>query len=300
MMDLQDLIHVSSFDLTVTDIAEADIVSLHALSMSVGWPHRPQDWETVLALGQGIVARDAIDRVLATAMWFEHDEQFATLGMLITSPRLQTLGAGRMMMEHVLARLGNRRIGLNATRQARQLYASLGFEKRAIVYQRQGEARLPPAITVTDEFPVTALAPEHFPALARLDAAAYGSQRPKTLERLLATSTGTALFDGDAIRAYALCRPFGRGALVGPVVAANDKDAIAVIRPHIERHAGSFVRLDTRQQSGDFADFLTASGVIVYDTVTSMSKNGNWLQYGTDAAGTKLPVIYALATQALS
>jgi GNAT superfamily N-acetyltransferase len=294
MMDTQDLIHVSSFDLTIADIAEADIVSLHALSMSVGWPHRPQDWQAVLALGQGIVARDAIGRVLASAMWFEHDPHFATLGMVITSPRLQTLGAGRMMMEHVLAKLNRRRIGLNATRQARQLYASLGFETRAVVYQCQGEATVPPA----GETEVSPLETRHLPALEALDRAAFGASRPRTLETLLETSAGTCLFEKDELVAYALCRPFGRGHLLGPVVAARDSDAIAVVRPHIARHAGTFLRIDTRQKAGDFASFLAGCGLSVYDTVTSMSLNGNWL--APNPTGQSLPIIYGLATQALS
>lgn len=300
MMDTQDLIHVSSFDLTIADIAEADIVSLHALSMSVGWPHRPQDWEAVLALGQGIVARDPIGRVLASAMWFEHDEEFATLGMLITSPRLQTLGAGRMMMEHVLAKLSHRRIGLNATRQARQLYASLGFEKRAVVYQCQGEAVLPAPVPAERQATVVPFEPQHASALAELDSLAYGAARAKTLEKLLPASSGTVLVEDGTMRAYALCRPFGRGNLIGPVVASNDADAIAVVRPHIAQHAGSFLRLDTRQKSGEFADFLAACGLLVYDTVTSMSKNGDWLQRGKVMAGAEPQMIYALATQALS
>jgi len=92
-----------------------------------------------------------------------------------------------------------------------------------------------------------------------LDLAAYNAGRTHVLARLLDVSKGVALVRGDRMVAYSLCRRFGRGQLVGPVVAANDADAIAVTRLHVADHAGSFLRLDTRQKSGAFAEFLAQS-----------------------------------------
>lgn len=296
-MDTQTSMQLNSFELGVADIANADIASLHALSLSVGWPHRPSDWQAVLTLGRGIIARDPIGRVLGSAMWFAHDPQFSTIGMVITSPRLQALGAGRIMMDLALGEIGDRRIGLNATRQARRLYASLGFAKEAVVYQCQGEAVMPPPSMLPAKGEVVTLDPSHRPALDTLDTLGFGAARPKTLDKLLETATGTTLIRDGEMRAYALCRPFGRGHLIGPVVAANDSDAIAVLRPHVARHAGEFLRIDTRQKEGDFAHMLTACGMPVYDTVTSMSLNGSW-QSLQPVEG--IPLVYGLATQALS
>ncbi|MFE1597356.1 tryptophan-rich sensory protein [Methylobacterium sp. ID0610] len=74
-----------------------------------------------------------------------------------------------------------------------------------------------------------------------------------------APSEGVLLRDGR-IAAFALCRPFGRGRVIGPLVAASDADAIAVARPHVAARAGRFLRLDTRRKSGPFADVLMRSG----------------------------------------
>src|SRR3712207_9101022 len=88
----------------------------------VGWPHRPEDWRMLRETGHGVAAMDEIGRVLGTAMWFPFEAGFATVGMAITSPRLQALGAGRWMMEHVLTQAGSRAPGLHLISVARPLY----------------------------------------------------------------------------------------------------------------------------------------------------------------------------------
>ncbi|TRL40294.1 GNAT family N-acetyltransferase [Rhizobium straminoryzae] len=296
-MDNTASIRLESFELEIADIMEADLASLHALSLAVGWPHRPQDWTTVLSLGRGIVARDSIGRVLGSAMRFDHDPHFATVGMVITSPRLQAQGAGRTMMEHILEGIGDRRLGLNATRQARQLYTSLGFQREATVYQCQGEAVVPPGPDRSVEGSLVHLPSAPWDEIVALDARGYGALRHRTLDALRPLSAGTALVRDGRVVAYALCRPFGRGHVVGPVVAATDCDAIAVMRPHVESHAGTFLRIDTRQKGGAFAQFVLSCGMTIFDTVTSMSLNGRWTSLHPEAGE---PMVYGLATQALS
>jgi hypothetical protein len=83
------------------------------------------------------------------------------------------------------------------------------------------------------------------------------------------------------------------------VVASDDADAIAVIHPHVVAHTGDFLRLDTRQKVGTFAQFLTRSGMPVFDTVTSMSLGGTWFT-GGQAEKPGHPLTYALVSQALS
>jgi GNAT superfamily N-acetyltransferase len=87
--------------------------------------------------GQGFVAIDGIGRVFGTAMWFVHEADFATIGMVITSHRLQAHGNGRWLMDQVLDRCGSRNLILNATRAAYPLYVALGFVPEATAYQCQ-------------------------------------------------------------------------------------------------------------------------------------------------------------------
>ena len=51
---MQESVHLKSFELFVQDIAGVDVGLLHALSLSVGWSHRPKDWEFLRRIGKGL------------------------------------------------------------------------------------------------------------------------------------------------------------------------------------------------------------------------------------------------------
>ncbi|MFD2057417.1 GNAT family N-acetyltransferase [Mesorhizobium calcicola] len=298
-MDLKpsESLKIDTFSMRIDDIEGVDLDRLHALSLSVGWPHRAEDWQFLRQSGQGFVALDEIGRVLGSAMWFAHGAGFATVGMVITSPRLQTLGAGQWLMKRVFDRVAGRDLRLNATRAARRLYLSLDFQPEKTVYQCQGIARLETTGSPADILDVRTLDPKDIPAAIALDAAGFGVRRAALIERLFAHWAGYGLFKDGRLSAFALCRPFGRGHVVGPVVAECDADAVAIVRPHVADHSGSFLRIDTHMDNGEFAAFLSHSGMPVFDTVLTMSMGKRLSDF---AVGTAVaPVTYALASQTL-
>lgn len=297
-MKVSDSLRVDAFSMHIGDINDVELDQLHALSISVRWPHRAEDWEFLRQTGSGIVALDEIGRVMGSAMWFPHGDGFATVGMVITSPRLQTNGTGQWLMSRILDKVAGRRLSLSATQAARRLYLSLDFKPEKTVYQCQGEARIAKDFAMLPlEGTVRRLGADDLAAILRLDAIAFGTDRSELVRRLDEQSIGYGLFHGADLQAFALCRPFGRGHVVGPVVASSDVDAIAVVAPHVERHVGQFLRLDTHMEAGDFASYVSQCGMFVYDTVLTMSlgkhpSNKNKADTGTVA-------IYALASQAL-
>jgi GNAT superfamily N-acetyltransferase len=289
---LDDSFLLDAFAVRLGDIMDADLDALHALSLSVGWPHRAEDWKLLREIGNGIVALDHIGRVHGSAMWFPFGDDFATIGMVITSPRLQANGGGQWLMRHVLARVQGRSLGLHATQAAHRLYLSLGFVDERIVHQCQGEATMPPDAAPPAGAEVRDLEPSDFAVLCALERRATGADRADLVASLVARSRGIVLRREGNLEAFALCRPFGRGSVVGPVIAATDEDAITVVRPLVAAHAGSFLRLDTWQTEGDFARFLSQCGLRVYDTVMRM-----WLSRPWTAEVAQAPGVYALASQ---
>ena len=289
---------IDAFKMRLSDINTVDLDQLHALSIGVGWPHRAEDWQFLRNVGHGIAASDEIGRVLGSAMWFPHGSSFATVGMVITSPRLQSLGAGEWLMRRVLGEQQGRELRLNATRVARRLYLSLDFHPEKTVFQCQGEARRPQRVSrVPEDAELRRLEQADLAAVGELDAKAFGVSRSKLLGALFQESVGFGLFRRGKLDAFALCRRFGRGHVVGPAVASGDEDAIAVVAPHVSLHQGRFLRLDTHLMEGEFGTFLSQSGLAVFDTVLTMSIAGDFPDPERRSSGRS--ATYALASQTL-
>lgn len=292
---LPDTLRVDAVSLHLIDIRQAPLDQLHALSIAVGWPHRAEDWQFLRETGHGVAALDDIDRVLGSAMWFPQGEKFATVGMVIISPRLQMLGTGQWLMQRILADAGARDVRLNATRAARRLYLSMDFVPEQTLYQCQGEARSVADLPV----PMGDIQPLQSADLERLialDAQAFGVARPGLLARLLNLSSGYGLWRQGELVGFALCRRFGRGQVIGPVVASQDADAVVLVGRHLMDLDGQFARVDTHHDQGPFAAFLARAGLGVYDTVLTMA-NGPGARLVPLQPGQ--PRTYGLVSQAL-
>ncbi|WP_026870054.1 GNAT family N-acetyltransferase [Inquilinus limosus] len=254
---------------TLRPMTEHDLPALHALTVEVGWAHRPEDWRFVTEVGEGVVACDGAGRVIGSAMWWPFGTDFGTVGMIIVSPRLQAKGTGRRMMRWLFDRAGDRALQLNATPAGLRLYRSEGFRETGRIHQHQGTVQPVPAASVAGL--VRPLAAEDWPRVRMLDREAFGADRSATLDALAARSVGTAYEADGELVGFSLCRPFGRGHVVGPIVAPDEAAAIALLQPHLEEHAGRFLRVDT-PDDGAFADRLAAAGLARVDTVATMRR----------------------------
>ncbi|MGK9230173.1 GNAT family N-acetyltransferase [Inquilinus limosus] len=252
---------------TLRPMTEHDLPALHALTVEVGWAHRPEDWRFVYEVGDGVVACDGAGRVIGSAMWWPFGTDFGTVGMIIVSPRLQAKGTGRRLMRWLFDRAGGRALQLNATPAGLRLYRSEGFREIGRIHQHQGTVQPVPAAPAAGR--VRPLAAEDWPRVRMLDREAFGADRSAALDALAARSVGTAYEADGELVGFSLCRPFGRGHVVGPIVAPDETAAIALLQPHLEEHAGRFLRVDT-PDDGAFADHLTAAGLARVDTVATM------------------------------
>ncbi len=259
---------LDTYELRMSPMTAEDVPLLHELSVSVGWPYRKDDWLSYIDLGQGVVARDEIGRILGSAMWMAMGPELATIGAVITSPRLQSNGTGRWLMGHVLDQTAaHRGLVLNATKASYRLYLSLGFQSVATVYQHNGIVRaLPSAPGGT-----RAMRPEDAAQIHTLDTAAFGIARPHVLRAILPIASGRVLERDGQITGFALRRKFGRGHVLGPVVAETDEEAIALIAPLVADFQGKFLRMDTRATDSPLRQFLAEAGIALYSTVTTMT-----------------------------
>lgn len=278
---------IDSFELHLTPMETSHIPRLHELSVAVKWPHRPEDWAFALSLGEGFVALDEIGRPVSSAMYFPLGDGIVSIGMVITSPRLQNLGAARWLMSEMLERTKGNVRRLTATRSAYSLYLALGFKPIAPIYQHQGPAVALPG----NDSRVRKLEEGDIAAVMATDLRGFGSNRAHVLTALLSQSETYVLEENGSITGYAMCRRFGRGSVLGPVVSASENDAVALIRPLIATRSGQFLRMDTGSPDGLLQTALRNAGLSFFDVVTAMQ---------LEPVGSKSELtVYGLANHAL-
>lgn len=93
-----------------------------------------------------------------------------------------------------------------------------------------------------------------------LDREAFGHDRSALMERLFERAKFAVIRDEGDTQAFSAIRPFGRGLVIGPVVARNGAEAKALIDFLLAHHQGKFVRVDT-DVSTDLAEWLTGRGL---------------------------------------
>ncbi|WP_083440719.1 GNAT family N-acetyltransferase [Aquincola tertiaricarbonis] len=269
----------------------ADLAAAHALSAELRWPHRPADWEQVFPLAEGVVAeRDGA--VLATALRWPWGPRHATVGLVMVSPACQGRRIGHRLMSALLDGLEGHSVLLHATPEGRGLYERLGFVRIGEVRQHQGTALPAPLVALEPGWRLRPAGSSDAAALKVLDAAARGMPRDGLVDELLASADATVVLDheGEA-KGFAMLRRFGRGHIIGPVVAPDAEGAKALIAHLSGLSAGRFVRIDIDFASG-LAEWLEGLGLQRVDAPTTMVRG----EPPATAPGTRL---FALATQAL-
>lgn len=282
--------HHGSDDVVLVPFANEHLEGALQLSQEMSWPYRLEDWAIALELGQGFVLRNGAGTVIATAGWWAYGEDHASAGMIIVSKAAQGRGHGARLMDALLAAAHRRTITLNSTAEGLALYERRGFVRIGVIQQHQG---VPDARRQTPPNRlVRAMAPSDVEAVARLERQATGWARRQMLDRLIQVGDGHVLVRDGEPRGYALSRLFGRGHVIGPVVAESAADARALIEAALARLGPVFVRVDTSATS-QLGDWLESIGLRQVSDATTMVK-------GTQIPTAERARMFALANQSFN
>jgi predicted N-acetyltransferase YhbS len=266
-----------------------DLEAAAELSREQSWPHREEDWELFLELGEGIVA-EVDERVVGTIMGWRFGKDSATLGMVIVSNAAQGRGVGRRLTEAMLEKLKGLNIVLNATEEGLPLYAKLGFVEIGTVFQHQAPAPTVPLAELVSGERVRPMGAAD-DCLAEMYSRASGMDRSALFGALVASSSAVVLTRDHLPVGFALFRRFGRGWSIAPVVAPDAGGAKALISHWLGANTGSFCRLDVTEESG-LSGWLEELGLPRVGTVKTMV-------LGTAPIGDPSVHAYVLAAQAL-
>jgi len=238
-------------NVTFEPMTAAHVAGATELSCRAHWPHRPEDWELSRSISAAVVGVEQ-GRVVASIMMTPYGEEVATINMVIVDEEMRGRGLGRQLMERVLDLADGRTCTLVATKDGLPLYEKLGFVPVGEVVQHQG---IPLAVVQPDA--VDWAAADDLGRIVELDHSAYGHDRSRLLRALANTAKFAIIRDGGEAVAFAAIREFGRGKVIGPVVAARRDEALQLIDFLLALNQEQFLRIDTRAEMGlsqDLAD----------------------------------------------
>lgn len=280
---------VQSAPIVIRPMTLLDLPAATELSQEQQWPHRIEDWTLFLKQGEGVTAtRDG--KVIGTTMGWRFGEDMARIGMVIVSSSAQRQGIGRKLTADMLGRLGDRTVILNATEDGHDLYKQLGFVETGGVRQYQGISKDVPLAELKRGDRVRPKGKADT-ALADLYSTAGGMDQ-RAMFRALAAESRTVVYTRDnEVIGFAMTRRFGRGWVIGPVVAPDVDVAEALIIHWLAVKQGSFCRIDVTDESG-LGPWVESLGLSFAASVRTMVR-------GPAPKPGEQTRIFALAAQAL-
>lgn len=271
---------MSVAELPLVPFAPSHLEGALRLSQEAGWPHRLDDWALAAAVSQGVAVLDG-DQVAATGLCTLYGEH-ARFSMVLVGKSLRGRGIGRQVMTALAGLAGDRSVSLVATGDGKPLYERLGFRPVGAIVQYQGRVR-----SLTGHAGgIRVAGPGEADAIAAIDRSATGMDR-SALMRCLAERGTVLLAEGG----FAVLRDFGRGRVLGPVVARDESTARALIAAAVRQSGGQFLRID--------APCSTLLGTRLETLGLSPAGSGTAMRKGTLPAAPDGFGVYALASQAL-
>jgi GNAT superfamily N-acetyltransferase len=260
---------------TLRPMHDGDVEAMHRLAQQMSWPHRLEDCAQLFQLGAGAAAVDATGATISVGMRWNFGPDAGTIGMVLVARERQGRGIGRALMTALIADSGSRALMLNATAEGLVLYEKLGFSPMGLVYQHQATLTETLAATTPPAVPVSRAVPTDYAALCARDAAVFGADRSELIGRLLVSGEVWMMRDAARPAGFAILRRFGRGMMIGPIVAPGEEEAVALVAAAAKAAPPGVLRVDVPASAGRLRRWLTAAGLPCVDTVTTMVR-GVW------------------------
>jgi ribosomal protein S18 acetylase RimI-like enzyme len=220
-------------------LTEADAEGALPLSAEAGWNQTAEDWRFMLSEGRGIGVREGA-RWVGSALALPLGERLAWISMVLVAKDARRRGIGTRLLRQAIdmVRDAGRIAGLDATELGRPVYLPLGLQHVYAIWR----LRLDPRITAEPPRGCTVrrLMPVDLPAVATFDEARSGMRRRAVLAYLLDQAPDAAFLveTEGRLLGYALGRPGRTAFQIGPVVAASEEVALALLSRAMSRVNG--------------------------------------------------------------
>jgi hypothetical protein len=244
--------------LQLDQLGKRDISDCMVLSAEAGWNQTPDDWALFVKRGTVYGLLEDRGRPVATGAVLPYPGGFAWISMvLVTTPR-RRVRIGTRILEHCCADIIRRGLVavLDATPAGERVYRPLGFAPIFGLTRWQGEGG---GATPSDG--IRAMTKDDLPAVAAIDAVAFGAPRAFLIESLFGRAPRLAFMSEDG-NGFALARPGRIATQIGPIVAAGEKTAAALLNTALDAATGP-VFLDLTDRWTELKRLLQQRGFTV-------------------------------------
>ena len=247
-------------------LTAADTHACWQLSQALRWPHREADWQQFISWAKAHGAPLAVrvdGQLIGCGLAWQWGHEQGSIGMVIVDNAWQRRGIGKQLFKGLLQALEGRDVMLQATAQGRPLYESLGFAAIGHARQFHGHWQPPaeagPSSSIAADELTRLMQPQDVPALLAYDQRERGLARPALLQALLAQMDADerCAVSVDAhgrLCGYGILRRFGRGWVVGPLLADGADRAVALVKRLTQERTGDFIRIDLAAHTRAFPD----------------------------------------------
>ncbi|MEW2129237.1 GNAT family N-acetyltransferase [Streptomyces sp. NPDC005435] len=208
-----------------------DLTACADLSEDRQWQREEHKWGLLLTAGQGYGIDDPEGGLVAACVVTEYGPEGHTdlgaVGMVLVAKRHARQGVGRRLLRHVVSVSGTTPLTLHATPMGRTLYEELGFKVVGHAEMLMGDF-VPSGLP--ERTPTRAATAEDLPAILRLDAEVFGTDRTPLLARLPAFADQLRVAEeAGRITGYAAAWPNMDTHVVGPLIARDTETAKALV-----------------------------------------------------------------------
>jgi GNAT superfamily N-acetyltransferase len=245
--------------LPLNTLGESGIKGCMALSAEAGWNQTADDWALFVRHGAVLGLPDAAEHPIATGAILPYSENFAWISMVLVTTTWRRQRIGTRILEACCMEVARRGLVavLDATPAGERVYRPLGFEPMFGLTRWQGQGgggvSLPPGVRAMSEADRA--------AVAATDAAAFGAPRFFLLEDFFRRAPQLAFVTDDGA-GFLLARPGRIATQIGPIVAADERGACALLEAALGRVSGP-VFLDLADRWSDLAAQIERRGFTV-------------------------------------
>jgi hypothetical protein len=248
----------------IETLAIGDVADAGALSDAAGWNQVGDDWALFIEHGRTLGCRDGDGRLIATAAALPYGSAAGWVSMVLVAEAWRHRGLASALVRECVAHLqaSGALPLLDATAAGAAVYRGLGFAEGFAFDRWQSDAVSPTLGEGAREDAaggiVRAAMRADLDRLAALDACASGLERRFLFDRLLARADTRAWLDAGE-QGFVMARRGRRATHVGPLVAENGRQAVALLGAALASSSGP-VYVDVPAARQETVDWLERRG----------------------------------------